>query len=111
MFTTIKHYASPAPEDHVLLYAGAGRLDEMFVKLVAAATSNRTLMFFDADSLPDPNTVPLWRVPVTGASGGGWAFPQGYQFSTGLYLALSSDEDDLTVTSASEGLFQATWLQ
>lgn len=100
------NYSSSALEDSAAV-SGATTLGEVFGTLDDPDTATAVcVMLFDAASLPAPGTVPLWRIPMSNG-GGGYSFPRGLPLATGFVAAFSSTLATLTVTTASEGTFNA----
>jgi len=95
---------NPAADDSLVALAAPGAVGEVSVSLdTSAGASDRTVMIFDAASLPANGTVPKWRFPVAGAKAASYSFPHGLDCNTGIVVALSSTEDTLTVATANEG--------
>ena len=106
---------SAAAEDSAVVSATRARL--LKASAVNTSGSLRYFMVFDASSLPGNGATPLFRKPVA-ASGGVAEIDltnivedsgQGYDCTTGIVVALSSTAPTLTVTVASEGLFDVVY--
>lgn len=66
------------------------------------------LMVFDQLAVPTNGTIPKWRIPLLSGKGG-YSFPKGLSYSTGLYAAFSSTDASLTLAGTVEGFIQARY--
>lgn len=98
--------------DSLVIKAAPGLLHDVCVVMdKTAGTTDRCVMLFDAASLPSNGALPVWRFDVDGGKTASYTFSSNepIYFATGIVVALSSTWDDLTVTTAGEAFFHATF--
>lgn len=103
--------------DSLVVKSSPGRLFQIRVILDAAVAADRFLQVHAATSAPSDGTAPVWEAFVPGAlSGANYAQAaddfepiSGLALSPGIVLALSSTPGTLTITTASEGFFVASY--
>jgi hypothetical protein len=101
---TFVRYSSSAREDSKAdIGTGACEVRQVRCILNPAVSSQRYLLFYD--SLTAAGTI-AWRMTVPQQGEGSETFSKGeLDFATGFSVALSSTEDVLTATTASEAVF------
>lgn len=94
---TVKKFISPANATPVEVKGSAGKVTGWY--MYNNATSFRVLRFFNTTLTPGTAANPYLTIPIPAGSAANCPFPAGIDFPNGIWIAVTTNLEDATVTA------------